>query len=135
LPPFQTKALRPYDPQYLVGWNAEEYAVDLDDAWKLAASQIRMSQEMRCGGDVPGDTHRDLKVDTRIDGERYKHVLLPIWVSAYRYRGKVYRFLVNGQTGELVGQAPPYSVVKVALFAIVMAAIVAAIAFIFWTRT
>jgi hypothetical protein len=36
----------------------------------------------------------------------FKHVLLPIWIAAYRYNGKPYQFLVNGQTGEVVGLAP-----------------------------
>jgi hypothetical protein len=39
-------------------------------------------------------------------------VLLPIWIAAYRYNNKVYRFLVNGQTGEVVGNAP-WSVWKI----------------------
>ena len=43
----------------------------------------------------------------------FKHVLLPVWIAAYRYNGKVYRFLVNGQTGEVVGVAP-WSVAKIA---------------------
>ena len=30
----------------------------------------------------------------------------PIWIAAYEYRGRAYRFLVNGQTGEVQGEAP-----------------------------
>jgi len=33
-------------------------------------------------------------------------VLLPVWMSAYRFRKKTYRFLVNGQTGEVAGESP-----------------------------
>ena len=33
-------------------------------------------------------------------------MLLPVWVSAYRFRNKTYRFLVNGQTGEVAGESP-----------------------------
>jgi hypothetical protein len=33
-------------------------------------------------------------------------VLLPVWMSAYRFRNKTYRFLVNGQTGEVAGESP-----------------------------
>ena len=31
---------------------------------------------------------------------------MPVWIGAYRYGDKVYRFLVNGQTGEFIGDAP-----------------------------
>jgi DNA-directed RNA polymerase subunit RPC12/RpoP len=127
---FTTEALKPYDPQYLVGWNAEEYAVELNDAWKTAVKQIEKTQHSRCGGDVPGDTHQGLEVENRISNERFKHVLLPIWISAYRYDKKIYRFLVNGQTGELSGQAP-YSVIKILLFVLFIAALIAAFILVF----
>jgi hypothetical protein len=39
-------------------------------------------------------------------------VLLPLWLSAYRFRGKIYRFLVNARTGEVQGQRP-YSPIKI----------------------
>jgi hypothetical protein len=31
---------------------------------------------------------------------------LPIWSGAYRYNGKSWAYLVNGQTGEVRGEAP-----------------------------
>lgn len=127
---FKTQALKPYDPQYLVGWNAEEYAVELNDAWKTAVRSIESTQYSRCGSDVPGDTHQGLEVENHISNERFKHVLLPIWISAYRYDKKIYRFLVNGQTGELSGQAP-YSVIKIVLFVLFLATVLAALIFIF----
>jgi len=36
----------------------------------------------------------------------FKHILLPVWISAYRYRDKVYRFMVNARTGEVCGERP-----------------------------
>lgn len=33
-------------------------------------------------------------------------VLVPVWIGAYRYGDKVYRVLLNGQTGQLHGDAP-----------------------------
>ena len=62
-------------------------------------------------------------VSTDYSDETFKHILLPIWMAAYKYRGKSYRFLVNGQTGEVQGERP-YSAWKIA-FA-VMAALIAA---------
>jgi hypothetical protein len=53
----------------------------------------------------------------------YKHVLFPVWIASYRYRDKVYHFLINGQTGEVQGQAP-ISWIKVALVVILVAIVV-----------
>ena len=121
---FDTGGLKVYDPAFLAGWKAEEYSRDLNASWELAVGRMESSQRERCASDVPGDTHRFLNVTNRFSEETFKHVLLPIWISAYRYRGKIFRFLVNGQSGEVVGKAP-WSVLKIALFAAVVASLVA----------
>ena len=54
---------------------------------------------------VPGNC-RNLKVNVRVEGLTGEPVLLPVWIMAYRYKDQVYRFLVNGQTGQCTGTAP-----------------------------
>jgi hypothetical protein len=78
--------------------------------------------------DIGGDEQRIDSVHTQYSDVTFKHVLLPVWISAYRYRNKVYRFLVNGQTGEVTGEAP-ISWWKVALIAIVVLFIIYVINF------
>lgn len=117
---FKTAELSPYDPAFLAGWKAEEYSVELNEAWDRAVKRMESSQYSLCSDDVPGDTQRNLNVTNQFSGETFKHVLLPIWISAYRYSNKVYRFLVNGQTGEVVGKAP-WSAVKIILFILSLA--------------
>lgn len=111
---FRTGALVPYRPEYLAGWRAEEYGLDLEGAWSTGRAEIIEQQAERCAGDIPGDTYRDLRVHNEIDHVRWKHVLLPIWSLQYRLRGKVYTVLVHGQSGRVVGEAP-FSWVKIAL--------------------
>ena len=55
----------------------------------------------------------------------FKHILLPVWLAAYKYRGKTYRFVVNGRTGNVQGERP-YSTVKIT-FAVILGLIVAGI--------
>lgn len=123
---FDTQHLKPYTPAFLAGWKAEEYAVELNEGWKLGVGKMEKAQYQRCGQDVPGDTHRFLNVVNKFSKETFKHVLLPIWISAYRYNGKVFRFLVNGQTGEVQGKAP-WSIVKITAFVLSLAAIITTI--------
>lgn len=123
---FDTSKLVPYDPQYLAGWRAEEYAVELQEAWQEAAREIERAQHGRCAQDVPGDVHRSLQVQNQYSDETFKHVLLPLWIASYRYGGKPYQFLVNGQTGEVKGEAP-LSWVKIVLFVATIVAVIAAI--------
>ncbi len=119
---FDTHQLNPYDPSYLAGWRAEEYQLDLKPAWQQAVREIEQSQYDRCGRDVPGDTFMSLNVSNTFSETRFKHVLLPIWIAGYRYRDKTYQFLVNGQTGEVEGDAP-YSVWKIAFFVLALLAL------------
>lgn len=123
---FDTKRLVPYQPQYLAGFRAEAYAVDLMPAFALAQGKMARVQEGRCARDVGGDTHRFLQVQNAFASVTFKHVLLPVWIAVYRYKEKPYRFLVNGQTGEVVGDAP-WSAWKIALLVVVAIAVVAAL--------
>jgi predicted RNA-binding Zn-ribbon protein involved in translation (DUF1610 family) len=112
--PFPTADLTPYEPSYLSGFLAEENAVDLPEALESAKERMRDAIRSACASEVPGDTHRNLEVETQFSALAYKNALLPIWVSAYEYHQKPYRFLVNGVTGKCTGTAP-WSWIKVTL--------------------
>lgn len=123
---FDTQGLVPYRPEYLAGWRAEEYQVDLDAGWTQGQEKVVEIQRRRCSGDVPGDTQRNLRVQNHISGVRWKHVLLPVWSLQYIYRKKTYTVLVNGQTGRVVGDAP-YSWVKIGLLVFFLLAVAAVV--------
>lgn len=121
LTPWDLGALTPYNPEFLAGFQAEGYAVSLAEGNDEARD--RMSDVIRedVRRDIGGDEQRVHSVDTDWSDETFKHILLPIWMAAYKYNGKSYRFLVNGQTGEVQGERP-WSVWKIA-FAVILAAI------------
>ena len=122
LTPWDLGALTAYTPEFLAGFQAEGYTVGLADGWREA--QERMSgvilQDVR--RDIGGDEQRVHDVDTNWSDETFKHILLPVWMAAYIYNGKSYRFLVNGQTGEVQGERP-WSVWKIALAVLLVAAL------------
>jgi DNA-directed RNA polymerase subunit RPC12/RpoP len=127
--PFPTSELVEYEPDYLSGFLAEEYAVDLKDALASAEERMRAEIHRDCLLKLPAGaaSYRNLQIVSQFTGVAYKSVLLPVWISAYQYKGKPYRFLVNGVTGKTEGKAP-WSPIKVAL-AIAAALIVAFIIF------
>jgi len=112
--PFPTADLTPYEPSYLSGFLAEENAVDLPEALETAKERMRSDIRNACSREVPGDTQRNLEVETTFSAVAYKNALLPIWIAAYDYHGTPYRFLVNGVTGKCTGTAP-WSAIKVTL--------------------
>ncbi|MDQ2064857.1 primosomal protein N' (replication factor Y) - superfamily II helicase [Xinfangfangia sp. CPCC 101601] len=124
LEPWDLGALQPYSPDYLAGFQAEGYTVSLADADRQAKEHMSQVIVGDVRQDIGGDDQRVNSVDTDWSAETFKHILLPVWMAAYKYNGKSYRFLVNGQTGEVQGERP-WSVWKIA-FAAILAAIVAA---------
>lgn len=104
---FDTRTgLSPYRAEYLAGWNALLHTVGREAAWRKAEERIRTDQYHRCSGDVGGDTQSNLQVRTDLTDIRYKLTMLPYWISSYRYRGKVFRFVVHGESGRVAGKKP-----------------------------
>jgi DNA-directed RNA polymerase subunit RPC12/RpoP len=113
--PFNTNGgLVPYRPDYLAGFVAERYAVGLKEGWEAARRAILEKARQACARQVPGDTQRNLRVNTHLSKVTFKHVLLPVWAAHYLYAGKTYHFFVNGESGKVSGEAP-YSWLKIAL--------------------
>lgn len=125
LEPWDLKAVVPYADDYLAGFHAECYQIDLAQGFEIAKGIMRPTIEGTIRRAIGGDEQRISRMHSRHDRLTYKHLLLPVWVSAYRYKGRVFRFLVNARTGEVQGDRP-YSWVKITLFTI-MCLIIAAI--------
>jgi predicted RNA-binding Zn-ribbon protein involved in translation (DUF1610 family) len=114
LEPWDLENLAPYDGSYLAGFRAETYQVDLAEGFGVARGIMDGHIRSAVRRDIGGDEQRIHSVRTRHDNVTFKHLLLPVWISAYRYRDKVYRFLVNARTGEVQGERP-WSWWKIAL--------------------
>lgn len=123
LTPWDLGALVPYAPDFLAGFQAEGYTVPLAEGH--AEGRGKMEEVIRSDvrRDIGGDEQRIHDIDTAWTEETFKHILLPVWMAAYKYNGKSYRFLVNGQTGEVQGERP-WSIWKIA-FAVLVAALLA----------
>ncbi len=121
--PFPTHELTPYDPQFLSGFLAEENAIDLPEALERAKDRMRGEIRVECVRQIPGDTYRNLVTNTTFSALAYKNALLPVWIAAYEFAGKAYRYIVNGVTGKASGTAP-YSWIKVTLLLMAIFAIV-----------
>ncbi|MBE1283075.1 MAG: primosomal protein N' (replication factor Y) - superfamily II helicase [Rhodobacteraceae bacterium] len=124
LQPWDLTALETYQPQYLAGFRAEAYTVDLKEGMIEARTHMDRIIERDVRFDIGGDRQRIQSIATEVSDVTFKHVLLPVWLAAYKYRGKTYRFVVNGQTGRVQGERP-WSAVKIAI-AVVLGAVIAA---------
>lgn len=124
--PYDTSALVPYQTQFLAGFIAERYQISLDDAWQIGRSGMGSVIRDDVVSDIPGDTYRSLSMDTETWDKTFKHCLVPVWLSAYRYKEKTFHYVVNGVTGKMNGTAP-YSWVKITLAVLLGMGVVAGI--------
>lgn len=112
LQPWDLKALCEYQPAYLAGFRAQRYQVELaqgfEDAKSMVAAQIRALVER----DIGGNEQRILSINTAYSDIFFLHLLLPVWIGAYRFQGKVYHVVVNARTGDVEGERP-YSAFKI----------------------
>ena len=130
LEPWDLASLTTYDEKYLSGFRSETYRVGLEDGFELAKQTMDRTIRRDVRRDIGGDKQRILSLRTRHANVTFKHVLLPIWVAAYRYRDKVYRFVVNGRTGEVQGERP-WSWLKIGLAVLGVAAVIGGAAYLF----
>jgi DNA-directed RNA polymerase subunit RPC12/RpoP len=123
LEPWDLNNLVAYQDEYLSGFVAESYQLDLPQGFEVAKSIMAEHIEGLIRTDIGGDHQRISSVDTRYANITFKHTLLPVWISAYRFHDRTFRFLVNARTGEVQGERP-YSWIKITLFVLMILAII-----------
>jgi ribosomal protein S27E len=112
LQPWDLSALRPYDPAYLAGFKAQRYQLDLAGGFDAAKQVMAVRIEQDAAADIGGDEQRVEEVKTEYANSTFRHLLLPVWVGAYRFGGKVYQLAVNARAGSVHGDRP-WSVWKI----------------------
>ncbi|RPJ83808.1 MAG: hypothetical protein EHM13_06580 [Acidobacteria bacterium] len=124
--PFPTGQLVPYDTSYLSGYVVEHYQVVLIDAVKQSRDSMHEQLERLCAAEIPGDTHRNLRIFPKYSGETFKHILVPVWVLGYTYSSAVYQVVANGYTGKIAGQYPksPWKIAAAVLMALIILLII-----------
>lgn len=130
--PYNTREVEPYKPQYISGHTAERYSKGVIECFDIAKEKIYPDLESQVRSKVLQryDEVNSIRINTEYSDVKYKHILLPLWTAQYDFKGKKYRYMINGQTGEVSGEAP-ISPFKVALLIIVI--ILAVIAGLYFT--
>ncbi|PJO43198.1 hypothetical protein [Lysinibacillus xylanilyticus] len=108
--PFNLLNNKAYKPEYVSGFLSERYSIGLQDGWSQAKGEISNHLNAQITSKIRWEHNADvvsnLNFSTTHDDITYKYLMLPIWLSSFRYKEKIYRFMVNGQTGRVGGDAP-----------------------------
>jgi hypothetical protein len=134
--PFDYKQVRRFEPALVSGWIVEEFSRPADDCARASRRDAIEHVGTMLKSFMPGDGYSDLTWRTTVAWESFEPVLVPMWVLALRYREdrQPLRVVINGQTGKVAGKVP-LSPWKVALGVVALAALIAAIAYVIYTRS
>jgi len=106
LAPWDLKNLISFDEKYLSGFICEKYQVGLKEGFDLAKAEMNKVLDTKVRQQIGGDDQRIVSIDTAYSSIKFKHLLLPVYLSAYTFKGKIFHFLVNARTGEVQGERP-----------------------------
>ena len=105
--PYDYNELVPYNPAYLSGFYAEKFDLEGDILYNEVANRALNSAEDYFVAEAK--IYSDVKVKENLLSAKEKskeYVLLPVWMLNVKYKNKFYKFAMNGQTGECVGNIP-----------------------------
>ncbi len=125
--PWDLTRLEPYQPEFLAGLRSEGYTVPLQDGVTEARAYMDRMIERDVRFDIGGDRQEIGNIDTEVSDVTFKHILLPVWTAAYKFRGKSFRFVVNGQTGKVQGERPwsPWKIAVAVILGLIVAGAIA----------
>ncbi len=126
LEPWHLADLAPASDEYLAGYRTLSYSVPMAPALETARQKMKRRIERDVESDIGGDHQRIQSLATQERDVTFKHVLLPLWLSCYRFGNRTFRFMVNARTGEVEGDRP-WSWIKITLTVLAAILVVALI--------
>ncbi len=104
--PYDTGNLEGYQREYLAGFSSEKCDATLDVCFETAkgimAEGIRRDILSRYKYDVVGEYNATTSYPT----VTFNYALLPVWIFGCKHKDKIYRYVVNGRTGQSYGKYP-----------------------------
>jgi rubrerythrin len=119
----------PFNQEMLAGYLARTYEIELDSGFREAKGRIEDKLDGDVRSRIGGDVQRVHSIRTNYSAISFKHLLLPVWLLAYRYNEKIFQVMINAGTGEVQGERP-YSWVKITLTVLAGLAVAAGIFFL-----
>jgi ribosomal protein S27E len=132
LEPWHLKeSLRAYNSSYLAGFEAQRSQVSLTQGFESAKNVMAGTIHSDVCRNIGGDEQRVHSISTDYSAITFKHILLPVWLCAYRYQNQRYQVMVNARTAEVQGERP-YSVWKITA-AVVSGVVLAGVMYLLFT--
>jgi len=105
--PFDYAQLKDFQTAFLSGYLAEKYDVDAEKSKERAGRRIKTTVEAEFAKSVSGYSSVRAESSTvTIEDGKVSYSLFPVWILNTKYQKEDYLFLMNGQSGRLIGKLP-----------------------------
>ena len=105
--PFNYAELVPFNAAYLTGYLADKYDVSADECVPRADKRVENSAVDVLQSTVKNYDTCEIESHAVIkDGSKVIYAMVPVWILTTRYEDKPYTFMMNAQTGKMVGSLP-----------------------------
>ena len=100
------KDLVPFQEDYLAGYTARTYDLEIDEGFKTAKTMMDEALYSESRQRIGGDRQQVDNVKSKFSDVTYKLILLPIWILVYKYNDRKYQVIINGTNGQIAGDRP-----------------------------
>ena len=105
--PFDFRAAKPFSTAYLAGYVADKYDVTAEQTIDRANYRVRESVDTMFRKTVQGYQAVNIEnTNLNLQNAKAKYALYPVWIMNTKWKGQMYMFAMNGQTGNFVGNLP-----------------------------
>lgn len=130
LQPWDMDQLVHFDERYLSGFRSEAYQLKPEDGFDIAKQEMEPDIRREILNDIGGDEQVIDSHESEYTNLGIKYILLPVWISSFNYNNKIYQFMVNANTGEVIGEKPK-SWIKITLLILVILAVLIVLGLMF----
>ena len=105
--PFDYAGLKPFSTAYLPGYLADKYDVTAQESMERADRRCHNSAFDQMRRDISGyEVVNQVGGNVRLHRGKVHYALMPVWTLRTRWKNQDYLFMMNGQTGKMVGDLP-----------------------------
>ena len=104
--PFNYNDLKDFDMAYLSGFFADKYDVDKEGVQPRILKRMFDSNHSDVINSCSYTTMKRKQFRDNINQLNWNYFLLPVWFMTFHYKGKVWEYAINGQTGKISGELP-----------------------------
>lgn len=122
--PYHFNACKDFNTSYLSGYVAQKYDVESKEVEQRIRGRMKNTMQDLLKKSVHG--YQSVRVHQsamQATNESIQYALLPVWILNTSYKGVMYTFAINGQTGKIVGELPIDSSKQMKYFGIVFSVV------------